>query len=284
VPLAFDFLDINSSFYGTVVKYKNPPVVETVLSVQFNPLANFGAGQLGSYWKELGTGWPYVADAPAVDPVFERFESTTAWEAAAFGVKFTTQIDVRLQIRNTAKDRMIQVQNGRFIYNWLGAADGNYPSYESVRPEFDEHWNNFRKFVVSNSDEDVVQPNQWEVIYVNRMPRGTVWRQLPDLQEVLTFLKQPPLSDSGLSFRSIGGEWQYEIPPRKGTFYLKLGMEQKDSTPNVVMTLLARGPIGEEVSSLDEGLELGHTTITKAFDRLTSNFAQKYWGIKNVNA
>lgn len=260
------------------MNYKNPPVVETVLSVQFKPLANFGAGQLGSYWKELGADWPDVTDAPSVEPVFEQFDQPAkAWEPAAFGVKVTQQVDVRLQIRNAAKDRMIQVQNGRFIYNWLGDADGKYPSYESVRPEFDEHWDKFREFVISNSDENTVQPNQWEVIYVNRIPCGSVWDQLSDLPEVFTFLKQPPLGDLELSSKSIGGEWQFEISPQKGALYLKLGMDHRDNIANVVMTLLTRGPIGEDTLSLNDGLELGHKTITEAFDRLTSVKAKKSW-------
>jgi len=264
-----------------MVKYKNPPVVETVLSVQFNPLPNFGAGQLGSYWKELGVDWPNVADAPAVDPVFERFELAKTWEPAALNVKFSQQVDVRLQIRNVAKDRMIQVQNGRFFYNWLGTADVDYPSYQSVRPEFDEQWSKFREFVVSHSDESIVQPNQWEVLYVNHIPCGTVWEQLSDLPEVFTFLQLPPLSALDLGQRGIGGEWQFEISPRKGALYLKLAMDRKDNTPNVVMTLLTRGPIEEGASSLDEGLELGHKTITEAFDLLTSTRAKEFWGMQN---
>jgi len=267
-----------------VVKYRNPPVVETVLSVQFTPLANFGAGQLGFYWKELGADWPDVTDASVVDPVFERFdESARGWDPAAFGVKLTQQVDVRLQIRNVAKDRMIQVQNGRFIYNWLGDGDGNYPSYENVRPKFDEQWERFRRFVLSSSDENSVQPNQWEVIYVNHLPRGTVWKQLSDLPEVFTFLKQPPLGGLDLSLRSIAGEWQFEIAPQKGALYLKLGMDHRGNASNVVMTLLARGPMSEDTCSLNEGFKLGHQTITEAFDRLTSANAKEYWGIINGN-
>jgi len=264
-----------------VVKYKNPPVVETVLSVQFNPLTHFGAGQLGSYWKELEADWPYVTDAPAVDPVFEQFEAANLWEPATLGIKFSQQVDVRLQIRNAAKDRMIQIQNGRFFYNWLKNPDIEYPSYQAVRPEFDEQWDNFRTFVVSSSDENAVQPNQWEVLYVNHIPCKTVWKQLSDLPEALTFLQKSPLDALDLSPQSIAGEWRFEIPPRKGVLHLKLGMDTKDNTSNVVMTLLARGPIGEDTSSLDEGLELGHQTITRAFALLTSTHAQEYWGIKN---
>ena len=269
---------------GVAVKYENPPVVETVLSVQFNPLRGFGAGQLGAFWKSLGSAWPHVTDAPAVDPTFERFEPSTVWEQAAF-VKFSSKIDVRLQIRNKARNRMIQIQNGRFFYNWLGTPGAEYPSYDLVRPEFDEHWEKFREFVISECKEDCVQENQWEILYLNHIPRDTVWKELSELPQVLTFLKQPNLSDLELNPDGIGGEWRFEIGAIKGRLYVRLGtkMEKETDRPYVVMTLIARGPVGDGISSLHEGLELGHKTITDAFDRLTSNDAQQIWGVQNAN-
>lgn len=267
---------------GAVVKYENPPVVETVLSVQFNPLRDFGAARLGAYWKSLGSDWPHVSEVPAVEPVFEQFESSKVWEPGAFGLKLSRKIDLRMQIRNKARNRMIQVQNGKFFYNWLGTPGTEYPSYDSVRPEFDEHWEKFRGFVISECREDSVRPNQWEVLYVNHMPRGTVWNELSDLSQVLTFLRQPNFADLELNPDGIGGEWRFEIGSKKGRLYLRLGTKTKkeDETPCIVMTLIARGPIGDEVSSLHEGLELGHKTITDAFDRLTSNDAQQIWGVQ----
>ena len=266
------------------MKYKNPPVVETVLSVQFNPLRNFGAGQLGAYWTQLGSDWPYVVDAPTVEQVFERFEPATVWEQTAF-VKFSSKIDVRLQIRNRAKDRMIQVQNGRFFYNWLKAPDSEYPSYDSVRPAFDEHWEKFREFVIAHSEEDSVQPNQWEILYVNHIPRGTVWNELTDVPQVLTFLRQPDFDGMNVCSDGIGGEWRFEIRPKRGRLFVRIGtkMKKEDESPCVVMTLMARGPVEAGVTSLDEGLELGHKTITDAFDRLTSTSAHKFWEVQNAN-
>ena len=37
----------------TTPTFKNPPVVEFVLGVQFSPLAKLSAGQFGLLWKEL---------------------------------------------------------------------------------------------------------------------------------------------------------------------------------------------------------------------------------------
>ncbi len=275
----------DSSVRGGAVKYSNPPVVETVLSVQFKPLANFGAGQLGAYWKRLGSEWPHVTDAPAVEPVFEQFESAKAWEPSSFGLKLSQKIDIRLQIRNQVRNRMIQIQNGRFFYNWLGAPDTAYPSYDTVRPEFDEHWDKFREFVISECEENSVQPNQWELLYVNHMPYDTVWKELSEMPQVLTFLRQPELADMQLVPDGIGGEWRFIIGSKKGRLYVRLGtkMDRENNAPCVVMTLTARGPIAKESSSLHEGLELGHNTIVDAFSRITSDEAHIFWGIQNAN-
>ncbi len=185
---------------------------------------------------------------------------------------------------------MIQIQNGRFFYNWLGTPGTEYPTYESVRPEFDDQWEKFRGFVLSNSDESVVQPNQWEILYVNRFPQGSVWNELSDLPQLLTFLHQPDFDELNLEPDGIGGEWRFEILPNKGRLYVKLGLTMKkpdkkqNESPCVVMTLTARGPVGGSTPTLDEGLELGHKTITNAFDCLTSADAKKIWGVQHVNS
>lgn len=176
---------------------------------------------------------------------------------------------------------MIQVQNGRFLYNWLGEPDSEYPSYDFVRPEFDEHWNLFREFFTYQSDQYVIQPNQWEVVYVNHLPRGEVWNDLTDLPEALTFLKQPELENLKITQEHISGQWRFEISSQKGRLYLTLNMKVNDKgVPCVVMTFTARGPIVEKGMTLDDGLRIGHTTITSAFDRFTSEKAKQCWGVQ----
>lgn len=65
---------------GPLPSYANPPVVETVLGVQFERLSGFKNGHLGAYWKSLPTGqWATVDDAPPLEPQFERFEPPARW-------------------------------------------------------------------------------------------------------------------------------------------------------------------------------------------------------------
>src|SRR5436309_10921680 len=88
--------------------YTNPPVVETVLGVQFDRLPGFTNAHLGAFWSKLDTNeWPEVADAPPLQPQFERFTEAAKWSR---GLQFqlTPIPPGRVQIRNANGDRMIQ--------------------------------------------------------------------------------------------------------------------------------------------------------------------------------
>src|SRR5262245_55135596 len=104
--------------------YISPPVVETVLGVQFARLPGFTNAHLGAFWKSLdATEWPTVSDAPPLQPQFERFSEAAKW-ARGLQLQLTPIPAGRVQIKNRAGDRMIQVQNGRLHFNWLGDAGG----------------------------------------------------------------------------------------------------------------------------------------------------------------
>jgi hypothetical protein len=60
--------------------FEQPPIVETVLGVQFSPLVKFTNGHLGWYWKRyLSEKWSKAADAPALPEQFETFDEQGRW-------------------------------------------------------------------------------------------------------------------------------------------------------------------------------------------------------------
>lgn len=112
--------------------YDNPPVVETVLGVQFDRLPGFKNGHLGAFWKSLDADeWPVVQDVPPLSPQFERFDKSANW-AQGIQLQLTQDPACRLQIKNKDGDRMIQLQNNRLHFNWLGEGGGRYPRYDRV--------------------------------------------------------------------------------------------------------------------------------------------------------
>ena len=270
-------------------KFKNPPVVETILGVQYEPLRDLSSAHLGVFWKELkelDEQWCSVNDASPLEPEFESFGEDERWGTPGFRLKLSQEINFRLQIRNKDASRMIQVQNGRLHYNWLGHGGGDYPSYETVRPEFVDILDKFREFILSESNKEF-KPNQWELTYVNHLPKGSVWNEPGDWRRL--FPGSPSLTSEGLPVRleSFGGEWHYEIEPQRGRLHVKLSHGQRAKADQekeeiLVMTLTARGPINKDGKTMDLGcgLDLGHETIVNAFKGLTSKEAHDEWGLK----
>lgn len=190
-----------------------------------------------------------------------------------------------LQIQNEAADRMIQIQIGRLHMNWLGHDGVQYPRYRNVRDQFDSILDQFKVFL-SQEGLGELRPIQWEVIYINRIPKDTVWSSPVDWN-----FFRPIRDDAFLSLvqlESFGGEWHYEIPEQRGRLHVNFQHVRKPdlaAMESVVLTLTARGGIGgdQNVTSLDEGLDLGHETIVISFKELMSDHANKWWGLKDVN-
>lgn len=264
-----------------------------VLGVQFEPLQHLTAAQLGVFWKGLGSEWPVVAELPPLQPQFERFGESLSWGGPGLELSIATMISPRLQIRTAKGDRMIQVQNGRLHYNWLRREGEEYPEYKAVRPAFDRVLQSFSEFLRSEKPDTLptgaweLRPNQWEMSYVNHIPKGTVWDILGDAGRV--FNVRPLLSSSpgGATLENFASEWHYEIPPKRGRLHVQLqhGQSQtEERTELLVLSLTARGPVRHtegRVATLGIGLDLGHETLVQAFQDLTSEGAHTYWGIRS---
>jgi uncharacterized protein (TIGR04255 family) len=265
--------------------YERPPVVETVLGVQFDRLPGLKNAHLGAFWKALHRiEWPVVEDAPPLSPQFERFDPTSAW-ARAIQLQLTQDPACRLQIKNTDGDRMIQVQNGRLHFNWLGKGGEAYPRYEKVQSEFAPLLKRFEQFL---SDESLgeFRPNQWEITYVNDIPQGTVWNTPADWR-FFKPLAAVPTIEGVAEGESFGGQWHFVIPPQRGRLHidwehLKSRQVGNNCVPGFIrVTFTARGPVGPNgVSTVLEGLDMGRATIVRSFQKLMSDDANRFWGLK----
>ncbi len=263
-------------------EFANPPVIETVLGVQFDPVPSLSNAHLGAFWQSLGPDWQDVSDAPRLEPEFEVFGSPVLWQRG-LQIRVGQDPAVRLQIRNGDRTRMIQVQNGRLIYNWIAQADQRtYPSYKKIRPEFDRALEGFTRFIRSAGLAELRQ-NQWEVTYVNHIPQGTVWSAPADWLSLF----RPPLSialDSEVpaKLESLAGEWVFELEPKRGRLHIQLQHGQEVKEPSrelLILKLTARGPINQAESdfTLDQGLHMGHAIIVRSFASITSPEAHQLW-------
>ena len=126
-------------------KFDAPPVVETLLSIQFAPLPRFSTAHAGWFWQLYLGGeaqdWQSANDAPRLEDEFERFGPSEAWGRMGFKLAPGGQPQ-RTQIIRKDEQRMIQVQDSRLVLNWRKRMEG-YPSFEVLAPEF---WKCFNAF------------------------------------------------------------------------------------------------------------------------------------------
>jgi uncharacterized protein (TIGR04255 family) len=264
-------------------EFDRPPVVETVLGVHFAPLVGLTSGHLGWFWREyLGEEWSQTKDAIQLQEQLEVFGAPPGWAPPGIQVNVRTlPPSPRLQITNRAGDRMVQLQSNQFHYNWQ-KRDGVYPSYHTVRSEFDAHFNRFREFVAQAKVGELV-PIQWELTYVDHVPRDSQWGGPTGWGKVLPGLLGTQKTSQEIRLETLGGDWHYEIPPQRGRLHVtvNLGKVGEGGEPGLLLQMTARGPISKE-SGLDlaAGLELGHEVIVGTFMDLTSEEAHRAWGLK----
>ena len=177
---------------------------------------------------------------------------------------------------------MIQVQQSCFHYNWK-RRDQSYPSFHGVRAEFDKQFSRFRDFLAASGLGELC-PNQWELTYVDSIPRGELWQTVGDWHRVLPgLLSGPPLIDE-ICPENASGEWNFEITPRRGRLHVAVRQARIADTSETVLLVqtTARGPIGRDATEdLAAGLALGHTAAVRTFFRITSAEAHGYWELKS---
>jgi uncharacterized protein (TIGR04255 family) len=263
--------------------FDNPPVVETVLCVQFEPLTAIQTAHLGLLWNEYCSAFPRTEERPALEAVVEKFPETPAARVGLRLQAFERPPVPRLWFINPQGNEMIQVQSDRFIKNWRKEGEGEqYPRYDkTIRPNFDRDYGIFLAFLEKNQ-LGTPRVSQCEVTYVNHILAGEGWERHGDLEKIFTFWRSPDLSPPGPA-EDLRLHARFVIPGEAGKpvgrlhVDLQPAVRPSDNHPMYVLHLTARGKVGDGVEFFDIGLEW----IVKTFKRLTSSSMHKIWRIKN---
>lgn len=257
--------------------FDKPPVVETALSVQFDPIPGLTNGHLGAFWKSLGPDWPHVEDAPPIRDVFERFGEGRRWSPPTLGLRLQAEPQLRLRIRNQDKTRLIQIQNTRLVHNWIKQPQEEYPRHEQIRNGFESVLHRFKSFL---GDERLNEPrsNQWEVTYVNQMEQGPLWSNPSDWKNIFRETQFATSIEGLTQPEGFQANRVFEILPQRGRLHIVIESghrNAKDRADAIIMKLTARGPLSN-VSLLDN-LDLGREVIVRMFSDLTTENAHAYW-------
>ena len=258
--------------------FDNPPVVETVLSLQFDKLTAMQTVHLGLLWRQLKDRFPKTEERPALPQVFERFPEPLGRGA---NLQFeATEIPEmpRLWLLNSEGTEMIQVQRDRFIKNWRKAGDKDqYPRYEPViKPAFKRDFQDFQIFL-AEENLGTVNVNQCEVTYVNHIMSGHGWKTFDELHQIFKFWQPTampipgPADDCRIHTRFTITDNQRPI----GRLHVDIqpAFRAADNHPMYVMNLTARGMCGTDFEFFD----IGREWIVRSFEQLTTDQLHEIW-------
>ena len=268
-------------------RFYSPPVVETVLGVQFANLTGYSTAHAGWFWKDylekLGDKpslrWTQAVDAPRLEDQFERFGADDVWAPQVAMKILSPSQSQRAQIIRSDSERMIQVQDTRFILNWRKQA-GAYPKFGPLLQEFRIMLHAFESFAVE-AGFGTLKYNQWEIVYVDQLKKGDMWESARDWSKIFPGLSMPPVRVNQLL--SIGDEtmsadWRFSLADRRGRMYIALRQiripQSKEEVLNV--TFVGRGPV-TATETWEQGFEIGHNALNETFLAITSPEAQEHW-------
>lgn len=263
-------------------KFDRPPVVETVLGVQFAPIAGWEVPHFGLFWNELRTAYPKTQMMPALPPMIENFGKEHVYKSPSLQFELIQgQPPVRAWFGDDASGKLLQVQSDRLLHNWRKTGPSSaYPGYEKTREWFVGAWDGFLNFLTRN---DLPPPDvaQCEVTYINHFERGSGWDSLADLPRVTPFLTGKGSSGfldvpevSVLSAR-------YLMPDQGGRLHLSLqpALRNADQKEILQLQLTARGmPRSGAAEDIMVWMDLGHEWIVKGFADATTPEMHNMWG------
>lgn len=285
-PLRFSA--VNNRLKPAFPDFENPPVIEVVLGVQFSPLLKLGTPQTGLVWEHFRTRFPKTQDQTPLDPLFEDFDVRPP-RYPAFRVELVNNLPApRCWFLNEAGTELIQLQRDRFLHNWRKVTGADeYPRYEKIKGSFEKELQSVAG-LLENSEIGVIEPNQWEVTYVNHIPIGELLETFGGLEKLLT-VWEPNYSDSFLSQAEQAQVLvRYVIKNNLGNPIGRLHVTAQpayrtgDDKPIVVLTLTARGrPKESTLESALQGLDIGHEWVVRGFTSITTPQAHIAWRRKD---
>ena len=245
--------------------FKQPPVIEVALSVQFEEsldIQTVGEDALAAAW-------------PGYDLEMRPVLMTMGLEPGAFDRPDDEAGNLRLWLSNPGGSRVVQVQHDRLAVHWTqDESEEAYPRFASLREFFVEAWHK-----LDDAFSDQLVPGICQVLYVNHIGTESGWQSAEDTPEILApwggimsddFLPEPEIAATYLHIHIPDpGEW----------LDIQAGPVHINETSVLAIYLAARGlAASPHLEGALEFMDLAHEWIVRGFASFTTQSAHKIWG------
>ena len=268
--------------------FENPPVVEVVLSIQFDPIVHLQTVQIGLLWAKFRREFPKVEERGPLNPVVERFGAPAS---PKIGVRFEAREIpplARVLFLNAPENQLVQVQPDRFIHNWRKTTGmGEYPRYGTIREAFLREVDLFEQFLTEEALGELCI-NQCEVTYINHIVADSAWRGHGDADKIFDLVRTPSTGTFLPQPEDVSMQARYQISVRDrkpiGRLHVSIqpGWRKPDNTPIYILELTARGaPVGTSIEGARSFFDIGHDWIVRGFKDITAPTMHDLWRLTN---
>lgn len=253
--------------------FRNPPVIETALSIQFDELRSFRTTHFGEYYVTVKDRFPIVVEQRRIDHVVESFPAIP--RVPALRIEPAVPRPGRIWFQDAPDGcAMLQLQPDRFAFNWCRNDVHRYPRYDTNRPKLFEEFDRFCEFAAQRDLGDV-KPNLCEVTYVNHIRPIDGESATECFSQVFAginwessdgWLPQPP---EATALNRV-----YTIGERKGRLYAEASISNSKEKGEFVALKITARVIHNDGDDLQENLDLAHLWVVKSFVSLTEKQAR----------
>jgi uncharacterized protein (TIGR04255 family) len=258
--------------------FRNPPLNEVVIGVQFKPPRGYSQILAGEVWGLFRSEFPHVEEQPPLLPAFETFGRP---QPAQFGVGFRiaeTSPHSRFWFLSPEKEEIIQFQPDRLLHNWRKVGDNTeYPRFERMIAKFEQELGGLEDYFSTLSPPS--QPlmiNQCEISYINHIlidrPR--------DAGLSLRFLNFHGVDPEDFTavFHQVMRDDQDRPCGRLTCEAVSAFATGKSSRLVIRLSLTARGaPARTDIPAALEFLQRGREMVVRVFADVTTHAAHQFW-------
>ena len=255
-------------------EFERPPVVEVVCGVLFRDIPGMLVAHLGSLWDKFRADYPTCREVAPLAPVVEQFD-----RPPELSFQFAEVPPMaRTWFVHKNETGIVQVQRDRFLHNWRKVRETDeYPRYTSVIALFKDRLAVFEAFLNEHGLGDVV-PLQYELTYVNHMPKGEGWSSLGDTGGLFPDFAWRVAPERFLQeAEAINWRTSFALPNRSGRLHatIRNATRTEDRTPLMQIELTARGiPSDASRDAMWNWFDLAHEWIVCGFVDLTGERAR----------
>ena len=255
--------------------YENPPVIEVVCGILFKSIDTLLAPHLGLLWEKYKSEYPICREVAPLTSVIERFDETPQVNLQLADVPPLP----RIWFVHKNNNGIIQVQRDRFLHNWKKVRpEDEYPRYPHVIKLFKDRLSRFESFL-SEYDLGVIEPQQYEMTYINHIPQGDGWTTLNEIGKVF-----PDFSLRAIGHRFLpepeGINWRtsFVLPEDTGRLHVTIrhGKLRGSGYPVLLLDLTVRGIGGDKtLETMVAWFDIAREWIVRGFADLTGEEVQK---------